>query len=170
MIFASSLTTPDVGTIVWTTIIFGLLFILLRAFAWKPILHAIKAREESIKSSLQAAEDARKEMEHLKADNDALMQEARQEYDELLKEARDSRNKMIEEAKQQAGEEADKLIQKARTTIERERVMAVNDIRNQIASLSVKIAGKIMEEELKTGKEQNRFIEKLLDDLDLKDN
>lgn len=170
MILAISITTPDVGTIVWTTIIFTLLLILLRAFAWKPILQAIKAREENIRGSLEAAANARKEMERLKVSNEAMMQEAREEYDELLKEARDSRNKMIEEAKQQAGKEADKMIQKARTTIERERVMAVNDIRNQIASLSVEIAGKILDEKLKTGKEQNKFMEKLLDDLDLKDN
>lgn len=170
MILASSITTPDVGTIVWTTIIFALLLLLLRAFAWKPILQALKAREESIKGSLESAEKARREMERLKADNEAMMQEAREEYDELLKEARDSSNKMIEEAKQQAGKEADAMIGKARTTIERERTMAVNEIRNQIASLSVEIAGKILDEKLKTGKEQNKFLEKLLDDLDLKEN
>ena len=69
MILASSLTTPELGTIVWTTLIFLLLLALLRVFAWKPIMQAIKAREDSIKRSLESAEDARKEMERLKADN-----------------------------------------------------------------------------------------------------
>jgi len=170
MILASNLTTPDFGTIVWTTIIFLLLLALLRAFAWKPILQAIKAREDSIKGSLESAEDAKREMERLKADNEVIMQEAREERDELLRDARDARDKMISEAKNQAREESDKLISKAREGIEREKEMAINDIRTQIASLSVEIAEKILNEKLKGSKEQNDLIEKLLDDLDLKDN
>jgi len=170
MILANNLTTPDFGTIVWTTIIFLLLLALLRAFAWKPILQAIKAREDSIKGSLESAEDAKREMERLKADNEAIMQEAREERDELLRDARDARDKMISEAKKQAREESDKLISKARTGIEREKKMAINDIRTQIASLSVEIAEKILNEKLKGSKEQNDLIEKLLDDLDLKEN
>lgn len=170
MILANNLTTPDFGTIVWTTIIFLLLLALLRAFAWKPILQAIKAREDSIKGSLESAEDAKREMERLKADNEAIMQEAREERDELLRDARDARDKMISEAKKQAREESDKLISKARTGIEREKKMAVNDIRTQIASLSVEIAEKILNEKLKGSKEQNDLIEKLLDDMDLKEN
>jgi F-type H+-transporting ATPase subunit b len=170
MILASNLTTPELGTIIWTTIIFLLLLVLLRAFAWKPILQALKAREESIKGSLESAEDARREMERLKADNETIMQEARAERDELLHEARDARDKMIAEAKKQAKTEADKIIEKARTGIEREKVMAINDIRNQIASLSVEIAEKILGEQLKDNKEQNKLIEKLLDDMNLKEN
>lgn len=170
MILANNLTTPDFGTIVWTTIIFLLLLALLRAFAWKPILQAIKAREDSIKGSLESAEDAKREMERLKADNEAIMQEAREERDQLLRDARDARDKMISEAKNQAREESDKLISKARTGIEREKKMAINDIRTQIASLSVEIAEKILNEKLKGSKEQNDLIEKLLDDIDLKEN
>jgi F-type H+-transporting ATPase subunit b len=170
MILAGSLTTPDLGTIIWTTVIFIILLALLRAFAWKPILQAVKAREESIKESLESAEDARKQMERLKADNEVILQEAREERDELLKEARDARDKMIAEAKKQSKSEADKIIEKARTGIEREKNMAVNEIRTQIASLSVEIAGKILNVKLKDSKEQNKLIERLLDDLDLKDN
>ncbi|MGM0665938.1 MAG: F0F1 ATP synthase subunit B [Bacteroidota bacterium] len=170
MILASNLTTPELGTIIWTTLIFFLLLVLLRTFAWKPILQALKAREESIKGSLESAEDARREMERLKADNEAIMEEARSERDELLHEARDARDKMIAEAKKQAKTEADKIIEKARTGIEREKVMAINDIRNQIASLSVDIAEKILGEQLRGSKEQNKLIEKLLDDMDLKEN
>jgi len=171
MIFlANSLTTPELGTIIWTSLIFVILLVILRAFAWKPIMQAIKAREESIKGSLKSAEEARKEMERLKADNEAIMEEARSERDELLREARDTRDKLIAEAKNQAKTEADKLIQKARTGIEREKTMAINDIRNQIANLSVDIAEKILGEKLKDNKEQNLFIEKLLDDMDLKEN
>lgn len=170
MILASSLTTPELGTIVWTTLIFLLLLVLLRAFAWKPIMQAIKAREESIKGSLESAEEARQEMERLIADNEVIMEEARNDRDELLREARDARDKMIAEAKKQAKSEAEKLIQKARTGIQREKTMAINDIKNQIASLSVEIAEKILDEKLKGSVEHNKLIERLLDDMDLKEN
>ncbi|HCC71342.1 MAG TPA: F0F1 ATP synthase subunit B [Bacteroidales bacterium] len=164
------MTTPELGTIVWTTIIFLILLAVLRAFAWKPIMQAIKAREESIKGSLESAEDARREMERLKADNEAIMEEARNERDDLMREARDARDKMIGEAKNQAKSEAEKMIKKARNGIQREKTMAINDIRNQIASLSVEIAEKILDEKLKDSGEQNKLIEKLLDDMNLKQN
>ena len=98
------------------------------------------------------------------------MEEARNERDELIREARDARDKMIAEAKQKAKTEADKMIQRARTGIEREKTMAINDVRNQIATLSVEIAEKILDEKLKDSKEQNKLIEKLLDDMNLKEN
>jgi len=170
MILANSLTTPALGTIVWTTFIFLILLGLLRAFAWKPILGAIKAREESIKESLEAAEEARKDMERLQADNETIMKEARDERDILFKEAREARSKLIAEAKEQAKTEADKIVEKARTGIEREKSAAIADLRDQVASLSVEIAEKILREKLKGKSEHDRLINNLLDDVDLTQN
>jgi F-type H+-transporting ATPase subunit b len=170
MILANSLATPAIGTIFWTTIIFGLLLILLRVFAWKPIMEAIKAREDSIKGSLEAADEARRDMERLQADNEAIMKEARKERDTLMKEARDSKDKMIAEAKNQAKTEADRIVEKARIGIEKEKSAAIAEIRDQVADLSVEIAEKILRENLKETPEQDRLISKLLDDIDLKKN
>ncbi|MCD4769908.1 MAG: F0F1 ATP synthase subunit B [Bacteroidales bacterium] len=167
MILANSLATPAIGTIFWTTLIFGLLLILLRIFAWKPILAAVKAREESIKSSLEAANEARKDMERLKTDNEAIMKEARVERDMLMKEARDARDKMIGEAKNRAKVEADKIVEKARTGIEKEKQSAITEIRDHVAELAVDIAGKILKESLKELPEQEKLINNLLDDIDL---
>ena len=170
MIIAQSLATPAIGTIFWTTLIFGILLILLRVFAWKPIMGAVKAREESIKGSLQAADEARQDMERLKADNDAIMKEARKERDVLLKEAREARDKMLGEAKNQAKTEADRIVEKARIGIEKEKQSAISEIKNQVAELSVDIAAKILKENLKGKADQDRLINKLLDDVDLNQN
>lgn len=167
MILANSLASPEIGTIFWTTLIFGLLLILLRIFAWKPILAAVKAREESIKGSLDAADEARKDMERLQADNKAIMREARAERDMLMKEAREVRDKMIGEAKNQAKTEADRLIEKARTGIKKEKQTAITEIRDYVADLSVEIAEKILKENLKGLPEQEKLINSLLDDADL---
>lgn len=170
MILANTLTTPALGTILWATLIFGLLLVLLRAFAWKPIMGAIKSREQSIRDSLEAADQARKDMERLQADNEAIMKEARKERDVLMKEARDSRDKMISEAKNQAKTEADRIVEKAKTGIEKEKAAALSEIRNHVADLSVEIAEKILRESLQDRPGQDRLINKLLDDVDLKKN
>lgn len=170
MILANSLTNPAIGTLFWTTLIFLLLLVLLRAFAWKPILSAIKAREESIRSSLESAEDARRDMERLKADNEAIMKEAREERDLLMKEARTTRDRLIAEARELAKSEADKIIEKARIGIEREKATAVADFKNRVASLSVDIAEKVLKEKLKDRTVQDKLINDLLDEVDLSKN
>lgn len=121
ILLANSLTTPAIGTIFWTTIIFGLFFLLLSKFAWKPILAAVKARDEMIKGSLESAAKAREDMMKLQSDNEAILRKAREERESILKEARDVRDKLISEAKGTASVEAEKLIEKARAGIESEK-------------------------------------------------
>lgn len=170
MILANNLATPAIGTIFWTTLIFILLLVILRVFAWKPILSAVKAREESIKSSLEAADDARRDMERLKSDNEAIMKEARQERDLLMKEARTDRDKLMAEARQQAKSEADKIMVKAREGIEREKTAALTQFREQVASLSVSIAEKILRDKLSGDNRHEKLINDLLDEADLSKN
>jgi F-type H+-transporting ATPase subunit b len=170
MILANSLASPAIGTIFWTVLIFGLFFILLAKFAWKPILSAVKARDEIIKGSLEAAERAREEMKKLQTDNEAILRKAREERENILKEAREARDKMINEAKDKAGEEAEKLIEKARQGIEREKEKALSEIHQQVAYLSVEVASRILGEKLKETEEQNNLIDKYLKEIDLNKN
>ncbi len=171
MILASnSLTTPAIGTLFWTVVIFTMFFLILTKFAWKPILNMVKQREEMIKGSLASAEKARKEMVKLQSDNEAILKKAREERESILKEAREVRDKMIAEAKGKASEEADKIVEKARTGIEREKALALADIREQVASLSVDIASKLLSEKLSHTGEQGKLIDHYLKDIDLKKN
>ena len=121
MLLANSLITPEIGTVFWTTFIFLAFFLILRKFGWRPILSAIKQREEMIKDSLQSAEDARREMVKLQSDNEAITRKAREERENILREAREARDKLIAEAKGRASEEAEKLVEKARSGIEKEK-------------------------------------------------
>jgi F-type H+-transporting ATPase subunit b len=170
MILANSLATPAIGTIFWTTVIFTLFFILLRKFAWKPILSAVNARDEIIKGSLEAAEKARDDMKKLQADNETILRKAREERENILKEAREIRDKMINEAKEKAVEEAEKLIEKARLGIEREKDKALSEIHEQVAFLSVEIASKLIGEKLKESEQQSRLIDNYLKDINLNKN
>lgn len=170
VLLANSLTSPAIGTIFWSVLIFLMFFFLLTKFAWKPVLGAIKAREEMIKGSLQSAERAREEMKKLQSDNEAILRKAREEREEILKEARDVRDRLISEAKGKATEEAEKLIEKARAGIESEKRKALAEIHEQVANLSVEIASKLLGEQLKQSGEQGRLIDKYLKDIDLKKN
>ncbi|PID68809.1 MAG: ATP synthase F0 subunit B [Flavobacteriia bacterium] len=153
--------------IFWTTLFFIIFFVLLTKFAWKPILKAVKDREDSINNSLAEAENARKEMQNLKADNERILKEARNEREALLKEARDIRNQMIEEAKGEAQTEADKLIAKAKESIETERKAAISAIKNQVAELSVDIAEKLVKDQLASKDAQVKLVDNLLKDVKL---
>jgi len=170
MILAANLTTPAIGTIFWTTLIFLLFFLILKRYAWKPILSAVNEREDIIKGSLESAEKAREEMLKLKSDNEAILRKAREEREELLKDARDTGDKLIAEAKSKASEEAEKLVEKARSSIEREKVKALSEINEQVAYLSVEIASKLLGEKLKESDNQNKLIEKYLKEIDLNKN
>lgn len=170
VILANSLTSPGIGLVFWSVLIFGLFFLLLSRFAWKPILSAVKARDEMIKGSLSSAEKARKEMAKLQSDNEAILKKAREEREGILKEARDIRDKLIAEAKGKASEEAEKLIEKARAGIEREKTIALADIREQVANLSVEIASKLLGEKLKQTGEQQKLIENYLKEVDFNKN
>jgi len=170
VLLSNSLTSPAIGTVVWSVIIFTLFFLILAKFAWKPILGAIKQREEMIKGSLASAENARKEMLKLQSDNELILKKAREERESILKEARDIRDKLIAEAKGKATEEAEKLVEKAKAGIEKEKSKALSEIREQVATLSIDIASKLLGQKLEQTGEQEKLIGNYLKDISLNKN
>jgi F-type H+-transporting ATPase subunit b len=171
MILASnSLTSVGIGTLFWSVLIFSLFFFLLAKFAWKPILAAIKQRDEMIKGSLASAEMAREEMLKLQSDNEAILRRAREEREVILKEGRNVRDKLIAEAKGKATEEAEKIVEKAKAGIEREKTKALSEIHEQVASLSVEIASMVLGQKLSKTEEQEKLIDKYLKDVNLNKN
>lgn len=170
ILLANSLTTPAIGTLFWSVLIFGLFFLILTKFAWKPILSAVKARDEMIRGSLESAEKAKEEMLKLQSDNESIIRKAREERENILKEAREVRDRLISEAKGKATEEAEKLIEKARAGIENEKHKALSDIHEQVATLSCEIASKLLGKQLKKSGEQEKLIDSYLKEIDFKKN
>lgn len=161
------LVTPGIGLVFWMLVSFTIVFLILRKFAWKPILNILKQREESIEKALKAAEDARLEMQKLQANNEQIVAEARKQADNIIKEAREIKEKIIAEAKQQASIEAEKVFAATKLSIENQKIQAMNEIRNQIAEFSVLIAEKIIRKELQNNDQQKAYIQTLLDELKL---
>ena len=135
------------GLFFWALIIFVGLVLLLKKFAWKPILDAVNEREEGIKNALLSAENAKKEMQNLKSDNEKLLADARAERDLLMKEAREIKEKMISQAK---------------AAIESEKNAAMTELKNQVSSLSLEIAEKVLRDELSNKESQTKLVEKML--------
>jgi F-type H+-transporting ATPase subunit b len=130
---SNPLITPNIGLMFWTLLVFALLLVVLRKFAWKPILDGLKNREQSIEDALSEAKRARAEMSNLKAENEQLLAQARAERDKILREAKEIREKLISDAKAQAQEEGKKLIDQAKDSIEKEKLSATKILRKELA-------------------------------------
>ncbi len=161
------LVTPSIGLVFWSTISFLTLFFLLTKFAWKPITAALQEREDSIDAALKAAENARKQMEKLTADNEKLLNQARAERDAMLKDANDMKENIIAQAKKSAVEEGNKMIANAKASIEQEKVAAMNELKTQVALLSVDMAEKILRKKMEDRTQQEAFVNENLKSISL---
>jgi|TARA_B100001063_G_scaffold232125_1_gene246896 F-type H+-transporting ATPase subunit b len=155
------------GLFVVHTALFILLFLLLKKYAWKPILNAVNEREDGIKNALASAEEAKKEMQNLQADNANLVKEARLEREAMMKEARDISDKIIADAKEDAKEVTTKLIENAQAAIAQEKQAALAEIKKNVAELSIGIAESVIKKELSNKKDQLELVEGILKDVTL---
>jgi F-type H+-transporting ATPase subunit b len=155
------------GLFFWQALLFIGLLLLLRKFAWKPILGSVNEREQKISESLELAEKTKKEMELLQASNENLLKEARAERDAMIKEAKETANKMVEDAKGKAKEEAEKVMTSARESINAEKVAAISELKTQVAAFSIEIAEKLVKDELSSPDKQKALADKLAGDINM---
>jgi F-type H+-transporting ATPase subunit b len=158
----------SLGLFFWQSLIFIGLFLLLKKFAWTPILDAVNERETIIKDALASAEAARNEMESLQSDNKRILKEARAEKEALLKEARATRSELINMAKEEAKVEAQKILEQAQKVIQNEKQAALNELRDQVGSIAMDIASKVLHKELESNEKQLQLVEQLLKEINLK--
>ncbi|HLV42567.1 MAG TPA: F0F1 ATP synthase subunit B [Brumimicrobium sp.] len=161
------LITPDIGLIFWTGLTFIILMFILTKFIWKPIMVAVNKREDNIQEALDMAKKTKAEMEKLQTQNANLLKEARIERDEMIKEAKITTDKMIDSAKGKATEEADKIVENARISIQAEKNAAVSELKNQVATIALEIAEKILREELSSDEKQKQLAESFAKDINL---
>lgn len=156
------LLNPEPGLVIWSGLTFLVVLALLTKFAWKPILGMLKEREDEITSSLAKAKEAQQEYARIEAQKAQIEAETRAERDAILKEACEKVQHMLDEARKLSQEEGDKLIEQARAQIEREKAGAIDELKKQVAALSVQIAGKLIESNLQDNDRQEQLIEKYL--------
>ncbi|MFT4644763.1 MAG: F-type H+-transporting ATPase subunit b [Planctomycetota bacterium] len=153
---------PDFGLVIWTAVAFLLLLVLLKAFAWKPIVAALKDREHSISDSLAQAEKARKEVAEMTASNEAILIQAREERANIIKEANDAKNSIVAEAKNEATLAASKVLENAKIEIEAQKNAVMEELKNASAKLALEIAEKVLVSELSDKSAQEKLVSDLI--------
>lgn len=161
------LVTPSIGLVFWTAVSFLILMVLLKKLAWKPVLTAIHERERSIEDALNKAELAREEMSRLSNENELLLKQARVERDQILKEAKELKDQIVAEAKLSAQTEGAKLIDKAKVEINNQKIAALDEVKNQVAALSLEIAEKVLRKQFDDKQKQDALVSDLLIDVKL---
>jgi F-type H+-transporting ATPase subunit b len=157
------LVKPEFGLLFWMLVSFTILLIILKKYAWKPILNSLKERESSIAKALKAAEEAKKEVANIKSKNEKILKEALLEREKIIKEANETKNKIIEEAKSQAKEEASNILKQAREEIEHEKQKMLTEMKNIVVDVSVSIAEKVLNKQLEDKQNQEQYISELFD-------
>lgn len=158
---------PEFGLLIWTLLAFLIVFFILGKFAWPAIVKGLKERETGIADSLATAERVKAEMAQLKSENEALLVQAREERATMLKDARDTKDKLISEAKEQAKGIAEKIIADAQSAIERNKMAALIEVKNEIGILVVEITEKILRRELEDRTAQEKYIKQLAEEVKL---
>lgn len=156
-----SLVTPEFGLFFWMVVVFGIVFFVLAKFGFPVITSMVQKRSDHIEDSLRKAEEAQARLDHLAEEQARLLEETRREQSRMIKAASDARDKIIAKAKDQAQEEANKLIEHARTEIAAEKESALRDINRQVSMIAVEIAEKILRKELEQTPEQLALVERL---------
>ena len=156
------------GLFFWHSLVFVGLVFLLKKFAWKPILDTINERETSIRDALKSAEEARSEIEIAQADNKKILKQALIEKEKILKEANILKTNIINESKDIAKIEAEKIIKQAEDFIKAEKNAAINDLKVQVAELSINIAEKVLKDELNDKAKHVKLVERLIEDSNIK--
>lgn len=161
------LVNPGIGLIIWTAVTFVIVLLLLRKFAWKPILEGLRQREDFIDESIRAAENAKAEMAKLKAENEVLLDQARAEREKIIREANVAAKNLIEEAKGEAQKQAQRQLDDARIAINTEKQAALAEVKQQVANLSLEIAEKLLRRELSNETAQKALVQDYVDNLNV---
>ena len=159
------LLTPELGLFVWTLIAFLIVFIILRKFAWKPILTSLNDRETGIADAIASAERVKKEMSQLQAENEKIMQQAREERSVMLKEAKDQADMIVSKAKDSTKAITDKMVGEATQQIQQQKMAALTEVKNEIGKLAVEVAEKVLRKQLATADAQNDYAKLLAEDI-----
>ena len=155
--------TPDFGLFFWMLIAFLVVFVLLAKFGFPVITGMVEERKNFIDDSLRKAHEAQERLANIQQEGESILQEAREKQAQILKEAAESRDAIVEQAQQKARAEGARLLDEAKAAIEQEKKAAIADIRQQVATLSVDIAEKVLRQNLRDDKSQMDLIDRMLD-------
>jgi F-type H+-transporting ATPase subunit b len=161
----SFLVKPGIGLMIWTLVVFLVAMILLARLAFPRIAEALDKRQRAIEESIDIAERTKVEAEQLLAEYRERLTEARQQADEIVSRAKKAADVHEREAKETSKEAREEMLEQTRRDIEAETRRAIQEIRNEVADLTVLATEKVTRKSLDEG-DQRRLIEEALGELD----
>ena len=160
--------TPDLGLLFWMLLAFLVVFGILAKYGFPAITNMVDERNRYIDESLRKAHEAQERLANIEKEGESILQEAREKQAQILKEAAETRDAIVEQAQAKARSEGARLLDEAKMAIEQEKKTAIADIRQQVATLSVDIAEKVLRKNLKDDKSQMDLIDRMLDEVSAK--
>ncbi|GAP71399.1 ATP synthase B chain [Candidatus Symbiothrix dinenymphae] len=154
------LLTPDSGLLFWMLLSFGIVF--LAKFGWPVIVNMVDERKAYIDQSLDEARQAHERLLGIQDEQSRLLKETREEQQRLLKDANETKTKIINEAKERADVEASRIHIENQQLIQKEKEVAMREIRSQVAVLSLNIAEKVLRKNLDNQPAQEDLVSKLI--------
>jgi F-type H+-transporting ATPase subunit b len=161
----SFLITPNVGLMVWVLVVFFLSFFVLRKWVYPSIITALDARAKTIEDSIDAAQHTREAADKLLADYQERLKEARGQADEIIARARKAADVHEHDAQEQARVNRERMLEQTRRDIEAETRRAIQEIRREVADLTVMATEKLTRKVL-TEDDQRRLIDEAMAELD----
>jgi F-type H+-transporting ATPase subunit b len=159
------LVSPELGLMIWTLLAFGIAMLILRKYAWPAITAALDKRQHAIVESIETAEKTRTEAQELLQEYRERLREARRQADEIIARARKAGDVQERESLEKAKIQREELLEQTRRDIEAETRRAIQEIRGEVADLTViateKVTRKALDED-----DQKRLVEEALGELD----
>lgn len=161
---AGGFTDLEFGLTLWTVVLFAIFAFVLTKLGWKPLLAMIEEREKGIHEAVGSAQKANEEAQRLLAQHQELIREAGRQREEIMKRALADAETVKTDLVAQARAEADRMVQKAKEQIEREKKLAIQELRSSVADLAVEAAAKIVQSSL-TPEAQKKLVHEFIDNL-----
>lgn len=158
--------TPDFGLIFWMFVSFAILFVILWRWGWPAIMKGVSDRADLIDKGVEYAQSAKQQLDHAREEADKYIAEARRQQADMLREADRMKTQIIDEARSAAQNEAKKVMDNAKLTIEQERKAAQEQFRNEVSTFALDIAQKVVRNQLKEEKAQEKLVNSLLDEIE----
>ncbi|MDE5961956.1 F0F1 ATP synthase subunit B [uncultured Duncaniella sp.] len=158
--------TPDFGLVFWMFVSFAILFFILWKWGWPVIMKGVSDRADLIDKGVEYAQNAKQQLDHAREEADKYIADARRQQADMLREADRMKSQIIEEARSAAQSEAKKVMDAAKVSIEQERKQAEQQFRNEVSSFALDIAQKVVRNEMKDEKAQEKLVNSLLDEME----
>ena len=161
------LVKPDIGLLFWMTTCFILLLVIMKKFAWGPILKALNEREQGIQTALDQAEEAQKQISEATSRVAQILEEGKKEKEKLIKETQIELSEYKKEQQSKINIQMDAQLKSVKDEIAQQKRAAIGELKNTVAELSIDIAEKILKKELENPNQHNSLIMDSVEDLQI---